>query len=98
MQPKGWLPWVRERRATAKERRRKCSSRSDPPLIARSWSMPRHMPADHGEIGFAGPRFIHEFAVEHHHQPIGEFKDFVEVLAHQQRGGTADSRGHDLGM
>ena len=60
--------------------------------------MPGHVPADLGEIGFAGAGFIDELAVEHHDQTIREFEQFVKVFADQQHRGAAIARGHDLGV
>ena len=34
--------------------------------------MAGHMPADVGEIGFAGARFVNNFTVEHHDEAVGE--------------------------
>src|SRR5438552_3435144 len=51
--------------------------------------MPRHMPPDLGEIGLAGAGLVDELAVEHHHQTIRQFQEFVEVLADQKHGGAA---------
>ena len=39
-----------------------------------------------------------ELAVEHHHQTIRQFQQFVEVLADQQHRGATIARGHDLGV
>ena len=33
-------------------------------------SVPRHVPADLGEVGLAGAGLVDELAVEHHHQAI----------------------------
>ena len=60
--------------------------------------MPCHMPSDLGEIGLAGAGFMDELAVEHHHQTVRQFEEFVEVLADQKHGGAAVTRRHDLGM
>ena len=60
--------------------------------------MARHVPSDFGEVGFAGASFIDELPVEHHHQAIREFEQFVEVFADQQHRGAAVTRGHDLGV
>jgi hypothetical protein len=35
-----------------------------------SGSVPRHVPPDFGEVGFAGAGLIDELAVKHHHQTI----------------------------
>ena len=61
-------------------------------------SMPRHMAADFGEIGFAGAGFIDELAVEHHDQAIRQFQQLIEILADQEHRGATVARGHDLGM
>ena len=93
--PKGWLPWVMARRATSNDRRRKCASRSEGVSVESSTiqyltvvvsivaSMPRHMPADFGEVRLAGAGLVDEFAVEHHHQTVRQFQQLVEVLADQ---------------
>src|SRR4029077_11873109 len=47
-------------------------------------SMSRHVPTDLGEIGLAGARFIDEFAVEHHHEPVREFEQFIEVFRSEE--------------
>ena len=47
---------------------------------------------------FAGLGLIDELAVEHHHDPVGQLQQLVEILADQQHGGAAVARLHDLGM
>ena len=61
-------------------------------------SVSGHVPPDLGEIGVAGAGLVDEFAVEHHHQTIRQFEQFVEVFADQQHRGAAVARRHDLGM
>jgi hypothetical protein len=51
--------------------------------------MPRHMPPDLGEVSFAGRGFVDELTVEHYDQTIGQFEQFVEILADQQPCGAA---------
>ena len=58
--------------------------------------MPRHMSADLGAVGGVGRRLISESAARHHQDAVGELEQLVEVLAHQQHGGTAVARRHDL--
>ncbi|GCC49433.1 hypothetical protein chiPu_0033481, partial [Chiloscyllium punctatum] len=60
--------------------------------------MPRHMPADLGEVGFAGPGLVDERAVEHHDQPIRQLQELVEVFADQKHRRATVAGGHDLGM
>jgi hypothetical protein len=46
--------------------------------------LPGHVAADIGEIGFAGPRLVGQFAVKHNDRPIGEFEQLVEVSTDQE--------------
>src|SRR5215212_5326996 len=92
-----------ERRATSKDTRRKCASSSDwlsteISAIKTLQLVPRHMPPDFGQVSLAGAGFVDELAVEHHHQTIRQFQEFVEVLADQQHRGSAVAGGHDFGM
>ena len=59
--------------------------------------MPRHMSPDFGEIGFAGAGFVDELTVKHYDQTIGQFQQFVEILADQQHCRAAVACSHDLG-
>src|SRR5713226_1804575 len=98
MAPKGWLPWVRARRATSNDRRRNSSSSSDVVIFEMlsmavplghhadggcdkqaGRSVPRHVPSDFREVGFAGAGFIVQLAVKHHHQTIRQFEQLVEI-------------------
>jgi hypothetical protein len=56
------------------------------------------MPPDLGEISFAGGGFVDELTVEHYDQTIGQFEQFVEILADQQHCGAAIAGRHDLGL
>jgi hypothetical protein len=40
--------------------------------------MPRHMPSDFGEIGFAGAGLVDELTVKHYNQTVGQFEQFVD--------------------
>ena len=60
--------------------------------------MSGHVSPDFGEIGFAGSRFMNELAVKHDDKAVGQFQQFVEILADQQYRGAAIAGGHDLGM
>src|ERR1700676_1114487 len=72
--------------------------------VGRGWdrqangSVPRHVPPDLGEVGFAGAGLIDQLAVEHHEQAIRQLQQLVEVLAYQEHSGAAVSRRQDLGM
>ena len=59
--------------------------------------MPGHVPADFGEICFAGAGLVDELTVKHYDQTIGQFQQFVEILADQHRGAAIAGR-HDLGV
>ena len=60
--------------------------------------MPGHVPADLGEIGLAGASFMNELPVKHYDQVVGQFQQFVEILADQQHCGATVAGRHDLGM
>src|ERR1700733_12771216 len=59
--------------------------------------MSRHVTPDFRQVGFDRPRFVNELTAKDHQDSIGEFEQFVKVLADQQHGRAAIARCHDLG-
>src|SRR2546423_1870868 len=47
-----------------------------------------HQQAEFLAAGIGGPERFREMAVEHHRDPVGDFGEFVEVLARHQHGGA----------
>ena len=45
--------------------------------------------ADHVDVGGRGRGLVHDAALEHHDDPVGQREHLVEVLADQQHGGAA---------
>ena len=54
--------------------------------------VPRHVPADLGEIRLAGAGFVDQLAVEHHDKPVRQFEQLVEVLAGQRAAESGEVR------
>ncbi len=54
--------------------------------------MPRHVLADHPQIGRGDGGFVDQLAGEHDHDPVRQFEDLVQILADQQHGGATVAR------
>ena len=49
-----------------------------------------------GKIGPIRRRLVDDPSVEHDDEAVGQLEQLVEILAHQQHGGAAIARRHDL--
>src|SRR5260221_7138703 len=48
-----------------------------------------HQEAELFAVGVRGCERLREMAVEHHSDPVGDFGEFIEILARHQHGGAA---------
>ena len=70
--------------------------RTDRKILTPS-AMSQHVAADLLRVGARRRRFVRDLAAMHHHDPVGEFQDLVQVFRNQQHGGACVARGHDPG-